>query len=116
MTRDEYAIFYFMTSSIFTKIKNPTTEQCLVWLRSYGKEFRSSQLNYIPEKHRKFCEAQIKIDLQLSKSPITTTLTVEQCITWLYNYPKHIRIKQLKRIPKKHREFCKTQLKLENLL
>jgi len=42
--------------------------------------------------------------------------TAAQCLAFLRGYEKEINFSRLIDIPKKHREFCMTQLKLEGLL
>jgi len=123
MTEEEHNKFYFMGDYAFTRIKNPTAQQCLAFLRGYKTDkAKPIHLTNIPEKHRTFCKAQIKMDLQLleetpTPTPIPTPIpTAEQCMVWLRNYPNYARVRQLRYIPKKHKEFCKAQLKLEGLL
>jgi len=43
-------------------------------------------------------------------------LTAEQCLAFLRGYEPYLDINDLQRIPEKHQEFCKIQLKLEGLL
>jgi len=45
-----------------------------------------------------------------------TNPTLEQCLVWLRSYKTEIIPQRINYIPKKHREFCKIQLKLEGLL
>ncbi|MDH5645208.1 MAG: hypothetical protein OEZ01_04330 [Candidatus Heimdallarchaeota archaeon] len=62
MTKEEHQKISAMFSGEFQKIKNPTLEQCLVWLRSYDKNKRLEFVHAIPKKHRKFCVLQLKLE------------------------------------------------------
>jgi len=62
MTKNERYKINCMFIDEFKKIKNPTAEQCLLWIISYPRFIRVNQLKHIPEEHRNFCEAQLKLE------------------------------------------------------
>ncbi|MDH5645202.1 MAG: hypothetical protein OEZ01_04300 [Candidatus Heimdallarchaeota archaeon] len=49
----------------FINTLDPTAEQCLIYLRSYGSNLKHTSsflLQEIPIKHREFCIAQLKLE------------------------------------------------------
>jgi len=62
MTKTEYEKFYYMEPPQFEEIKNPTAEQCLVFLRGFGKCNALHYQHLIPKKYRAACETQLKLE------------------------------------------------------